>query len=392
MPFELTAREIALARGEDPDKGTSTTTIDPNAEAKVVPPTTVTPDGPDTTANTTVETTAVPPEPEAPPVVPPDDATPPGDPQPETDWRKENLELAKSYGLTEKQLEGFASEDEFDRFASHSDSMWSNLAKSTQPQQPQPLTVQSAINQPPAPQQPAVPQPQQPQQEQQTSELEVPKLIKEEELLDLSKYESEEFDAESKDMAAKMRSMQDSLMKAQDVLEKVVPAYNDLSKAATTQQQLHQQQMIEAKIKAADESMDSISEELFGRAYNENGEFVNNITAEQQAKREQVLNHQLLIEQAMASANQQIPTDRVMSIRASRAIFGEELAASKAASRVQEAKDQSKKIRPQGNATSTRPHGGSVNSEVDPHSASAIAANQAVTNFWNQAQQENGVV
>lgn len=351
--LKLSDRELAIARGEDPD------TVGQDTQDTGSPDTGST----DTGSQDAGGPESLPDASSAPEEVSPEQA--PEEPTRANWWNDETKELAESYGLSDDDLGTFETEAEFRRAARLFDKQ---LVSSPSPDASSSSTASGEAG------------PESGAKAEAKAEAKPVPEITEEDLIDPQKYIDGGWDEEAIAMAKALRKEQEYRLRVGKEMESLI----------AWKQQFEEHAAEDMQRRAAEEfhsEADRINQELFGQVYDESGT-VRDIGESSNENRMKLWDayHTLregIISRAESAGEQpKLPSNRVLMERAFNLAFPDH----KAQQRIEAVKAQSAKRRSVGSKGASQPRT-SLNSD-DP---SEIANHPELVAFWNKAQEVNGV-
>lgn len=337
--IKLTDREIAIAKGEDPDAPVVEAVETPQeAEQTVEKDEAVEQDAHGKDA---------------------DDKGTDAQPQPETDsasdWvNDEVVELAQSYGLTAEELRQFASPEEFRRAGVLFDKQLTKPAKTEEAAPANPETKADA-------------------------EVD----------FDIAKLKEEGYD----DTTLKIAETAKTAKERTAALEK------QLSEIATKQKEYvarYQEQLTQQRMDMFHREVDDLNQDLFGKRRDADGKFIK-LDPKLDKNRERLMeaadviyegmvNHAKRLGRPLENVNPKVILKRAMNMA-----FAEEMAAAEKAKLTAQMEAQSKKRRSVGVANRTAPREAAPKVPTSlSEQARLIANDPKLVAFWNKATQENG--
>lgn len=317
MPTEitLTEREIAIARGEDPD------VIQPAAEVPEVED-----------AQETVEETSE--------AVVADEPT-------EPTWINDDVrDLATSYGMSDDDLQGFTTEEEFRKAGLLLDKqLLDGQAK------------EEASTTPPTP----------------ATEVKE----EEEQLIDPQWYVDNDYDEETVKMAKALRRQQELRKEDRQTIE-------DLKTWRQNFETSVQEQEVQRRTIDFHETADKLDEKLFGKAYDDRG-LVQKLDQKHDENRAKLWEAMQTLEAGIIARAQTkgvapaLPPWSVLMQRAHQIAFPETITARKRDQRIEDATKQSAKRRPVGTQGAARP-----NRVTDTNDPVSIANSPEILDWWKK--------
>ena len=338
MTLELTEREIAIAKGENPDAPVETPEVESQVESQV--------------ENTEVATEGEPTE-----AVEQDagqevqDAG--RDAQPR-DWVDEDAKsVAKSYGLSEDDLKSFASKDEFVRFSAFFDKQ---------------LTKKEPVAEAPKPE----------------AKSESKTATQEEDYsIDLDRLRNEGYDEETLRIA---RAAKKAFEENKALMERLSPLESNFKQI----QEHYDRQIAQQRAEAFHTEVDSLNPDLFGRARDESGRFraLDGKFSENRKRlyeAAETIVHGITRRAELQGVAPELPSPRVILQRAMNLQFAEDIAKAERAKIQGQLKSQSARRRPVGTSKAASP---SSNPGADP--VKSITNDPSIVAAWNKFTQENG--
>ncbi len=350
--LELSEREIAIARGEDPDiplEQASPADTEATGEAEVAT------DGGDkggteaadeTSAQVVGEPNAISPDAQE----PAKDGKQGGKEAAAGSWiDADALALGQSYGLSDDELKGFSSADEFRRAARLFDRQ---LAAGKLPAG-RPQDSQAAAEEKPG---------EQPEAKAEAVEL------------DVETYRKAGYDDDTIRLVQYAKGLKEKV----DAFE---PQINEIRQSFAQQQQQQQIQVFH-------DAVDQLDEKTFGRSIDKHGRFIP-LPREADDNRRKLFGAMQTLSSGMLAQGQELPPVSVLLKRAEQFAFAEEIE-SRAKRKVQEQLTaQSKRRRPAPASRAARPTAARRQSGVGGQ-VSEIVDNPEIVKLWEQMQQENG--
>lgn len=320
---ELTEREMAIARGEDPDaEPDETDEVDDEPQAKREP----------------------------------DDA--PEDSADDKPWYREtDLQLAKTYGLSEDDLKEFADEKEFAKATRL-------LHRVAGEQVSEPRTPKDNIEE--AKKTDGIPEG-------------LPReAFDEHGKIRPSYFKENDFDDETMVLVESLRAEQDRREQSIKEMEQLKNQTQWLMNEMVQERQRQQEQMFHT-------ALDALNPGFYGQSLDESGRPVT-LSESQQERRQRILEEVHAIGESIARQAEkqgvapEYPTWEVMVRRAQNNIYAEEVAAEEKKQRRDKIAEQSRKRRPVGYSTGRTK---AANAAVDPTDPSAIAAMPEIAKFFD---------
>lgn len=326
MELELTEREIAVAKGENPDA-----VAEPQVENTEVVTDDVQPEPVEQDAGQEVE----------------DQGT---DAQ-ARDWVDEDAKsVAKSYGLSEDDMKSFQSKEEFTRFSAFFDKQ---LTKQEPPKQEEvkPAAVKSDAE--------------------------------EDYNIDLDRLRNEGYDDETLRIA---RAAKKAFEENKALLERLSP----LESSFKQMQEHHERQIAQQRAEAFHTEVDSLNQDLFGRARGEDGRFrpLDQKFSDNRKKlyeAAETIVHGITRRAELLGIEPEIPAPKVILQRAMNLQFAEDIVGAEKAKIHSQLKSQSARRRPVGTSKAATP---STNPNADP--VKSIANDPSIVAAWAKFTQENG--
>lgn len=327
--IELTDREIAIARGENPDEvvqePVEDTVSDEVSEELSEDSSEVT--SSDDTADSTLE---------------------------ETTWVTSDIrDLAESYGFTDEDLSQFGDEQEFRRAGLLFDRQ---LVKVQQP----------------------------PQDSASSTEPEAPAPTEEsEEFVDVKKIEDAGYDEEVVEIAKALRRYQESAKQRDEQLKAVLSWKEQFEQAAQEDYQRRQAEEFHADV-------DGLDADLFGKVYDDQGNVVqlsdkHNDNRKKLWEAEQTILAGIEARATQTGGEAKYPSRKALRQRALQLAFSAEVGKKEKEVRIEKAKRQSAKRRPVGTQGGALPK-----RSPDSSDPKEIANHPDIVAFWKKAQEENG--
>lgn len=323
---ELTEREMAIARGEDPDgEPEETDEVDDAPQAKREPSE-------------------------------PDDE-PEGEPEGKPWYRETDLQLARTYGLSEDDLKEFADEKEFAKATRL-------LHRVAGDQVSEPRTPKDNIDE--AKKTDGIPEG-------------LPReAFDEHGKIRPSYFKENDFDDETMVLVQSLRDEQDRREQSIKEMEQLKHQTNWLMNEMVQERQRQQEQMFHT-------ALDALNPGFYGQSLDESGRLVP-LSDVHQDRRQKILEEVHAIGESITRQAEkqgiapEYPTWEVMVRRAQNNIYAEEVAAEEKKQRRDKIAEQSRKRRPVGYSTGRTKAG---NAAVDPTDPSAIAAMPEIAKFFD---------
>lgn len=338
---ELTERELAIIDGQDPDDPTEEAEADsgtPEPEAKE--------------------------EPEPQRELPPEDEP---EPEPEVseepDWVSDEVRsLAYSYGMTEKDLESFDDQADFERTGRILDQRLTQQVEVPQQEEAkfslaewEDYQRQQQASSPPAPE----------------ASGEAIKTDPSTGKLDPNYYRENDYD--------------DETIRIVETASKNEQRLEQVESYLAEQRERESQAQVQSELNQFHRAVDTYKPDFFGETVSKEGANVR-LSSENQEKRNRLYGEVAKIAQGLTMTGQSIPSYDVLVRRAGGVAFAEDFAKEQQDAYAGRIQKQSRRRRPvSGKAGSTG--GGSPK----PMSIDDIVADPEIESFWKRAQQENGV-
>jgi hypothetical protein len=345
--LELSEREIAIARGEDPDTQVDQTSpADTEVSTEATGEAEAATDSGDTGGTEAADKSS---EAGLRAEEPAKDGEQGGkEAATGSSWLdSETRTLGQSYGLSDDELKGFTSAEEFRRFTSFYDKQLAagKLAK--------PQDSQAAAQEKPS---------EQPEAKAETVEL------------DVEAYRKAGYDDDTIRLVQYAKGLKEKV----DAFE---PQINEMRQHFVQQQQQQQIQVFH-------DAVDQLDEKLFGRSIDKSGRFTQ-LPREADENRRKLFGAMQTLSSGMLAQGQELPPVSVLLKRAEQFAFAEEVE-SRAKRKVQEQLTaQSKRRRPAPASRAARPTATKKQPGVGGQ-VSEIVDNPEIVKLWNQMQEENG--